>query len=117
MKSKGTKYINVFQQFRPILASCRYVVAIRSQHYGLIRTKFAYITFEFTEKVYFFFASLVTAAQIAGAFFPTYWAMQALHGVVTFGRGLDAIALPSLVLIAYGLLFGWLGSRTMKVSG
>ena len=57
------------------------------------------------------------AAQIAGAFFPTYWAMQALHGVVTFGRGLDAIALPSVVLIAYGLLFAWLGSRTMKVTG
>ena len=57
------------------------------------------------------------AARIMGALFPTYWAMQGLHGVVTFGRGLDAIALPSLVLIGYGLIFTWLGRRTMKVTG
>ena len=48
--------------------------------------------------------------------FPTYWAMQALHGVVTFGRGADVILLPSLVVLAYGLLFGWLGARTMRVA-
>ena len=28
-------------------------------------------------------------AQIIGWFFPTYWAMKALHGVVTFGRGFE----------------------------
>lgn len=55
------------------------------------------------------------AAQLIGSLFPTYWAMQALHGVVTFGRGLDAIALPSLILAAFGIFFAWLGSRTMKM--
>ncbi len=55
------------------------------------------------------------AAQIVGSFFPTYWAMQGLHGVVTFGRSLDAILLPAIVLLGYGLLFGWLGTRTMRV--
>lgn len=57
------------------------------------------------------------AAQVVGAFLPTYWAMTALHGVVTFGRGFEAIVLPSVILILYGLLFFWLGSRTMKVTG
>jgi len=57
------------------------------------------------------------AAQIAGSFVPTYWAMQGLHGVVTFGRGLDAIWLPAIILTGYGLLFGWLGTRTMRVAG
>ncbi|MGD9546394.1 MAG: ABC transporter permease [Candidatus Krumholzibacteriia bacterium] len=58
-----------------------------------------------------------TAARILGGFFPTYWAMDALHGVVTFGRGLEAIALPSVILVLYGVIFSWLGSRTMKVKG
>lgn len=57
------------------------------------------------------------AAQILGMVFPTYWAMQALHAVVTFGRGIEGILLPSLVLTAYGLFFCWLGSRTMRVDG
>ncbi len=56
-------------------------------------------------------------ARIAGAFFPTYWAMTAFHDVVTFGRGLDAVILPMGVLLAFGIVFVWLGSRTMKVSG
>ncbi len=56
-------------------------------------------------------------AQIAGAFFPTYWAMKAFHGVVTFGRGLDAVILPMEILIVFGVVFAWLGSRTMKVNG
>ncbi|NCQ33626.1 ABC transporter permease, partial [bacterium] len=37
-------------------------------------------------------------AQILGGFFPTFWAMKALHAVVTFGRGLDGILLPMAVL-------------------
>jgi len=55
-------------------------------------------------------------AQIIGWFIPTYWSMTALHGVVTFGRGLDAIVVPGLIVTAFGVLFAWLGSRTMRVT-
>jgi ABC-type multidrug transport system permease subunit len=47
---------------------------------------------------------------------PTSWAMDGLHGVITFGRGAEAIVLPSLVLICFGLILGWLGTRTMRVA-
>jgi len=56
-------------------------------------------------------------AQIIGWFFPTYWSMTALHGVVTFGRGFDAIVGPGLIVTAFGVLFAWLGARTMRVTG
>lgn len=56
-------------------------------------------------------------AQILGGFFPTFWAMKALHAVVTFGRGLEGIVLPMVVLAGFGVLFAWLGARTMKVPG
>jgi ABC-2 type transport system permease protein len=56
------------------------------------------------------------SAQIIGWFMPTYWSMTALHGVVTFGRGLDVIVGPALLVTAFGVLFAWLGARTMKVS-
>ncbi len=54
-------------------------------------------------------------AQIIGYFFPTYWAMKALHGVVTFGRGIEAIVLPTIIVVGFGLLFAWLGARTIKM--
>lgn len=47
--------------------------------------------------------------------FPTYWAMEGLHGVITFGRGAEAIVLPIVVLSGFALLFGLLGARTMKL--
>jgi ABC-type multidrug transport system permease subunit len=55
-------------------------------------------------------------ALVLARFFPTYWAMTALHGVVTFGRGLDAVVLPALVLVGFGALFTWLGMRTLRVT-
>ena len=55
-------------------------------------------------------------ALVLARFFPTYWAMKALHGVVTFGRGFDAVLLPGLVLFGFGALFTWLGTRTLKVT-
>jgi ABC-2 type transport system permease protein len=55
-------------------------------------------------------------ARILGHFFPTYWAMKALHGVVTFGRGLEAIILPCFVLVLFGTVFTWLGVKTLRVT-
>jgi len=56
-------------------------------------------------------------AQVIGYFFPTYWAMKAFHGVVTFGHGLEAILLPTLIMAGFGVLFAWLGARTLRVTG
>ena len=56
-------------------------------------------------------------AQIIGWFVPTYWSMTALHGVVTFGRGIDAIVMPALIVTGFGVLFAWLGARTLRVTG
>ncbi len=56
-------------------------------------------------------------AQILGGFFPTFWAMKALHAVVSFGRGLDGVLLPMAVLALFGAVFAWLGARTMRISG
>jgi hypothetical protein len=47
---------------------------------------------------------------------PTYYAMDGLHALITFGRGVGAVVGPSVVLVAFGLVFGWLGSRTMRVA-
>jgi len=55
-------------------------------------------------------------ARILGHFFPTYWAMMALHGVVTFGRGIEAIILPCLMLALFGAVFAWLGAKTLRVA-
>jgi ABC-2 type transport system permease protein len=54
--------------------------------------------------------------RLLGHFFPTFWAMTAFHGVVTFGRGLEAIVLPFFVLVGFGALFTWLGTRTLRVT-
>ena len=48
--------------------------------------------------------------------FPTYWAMTGMHSLITFGQGPASIAGPVLVLLGFGLFFGWLGTRTMRVS-
>lgn len=56
------------------------------------------------------------SAQLAAHVFPTYWSMRGLHGVVTFGHGLDAIVLPTVVLLGMGLVLAWLGARTMRVA-
>ena len=46
--------------------------------------------------------------------FPTAWAMDAFHALISFGRGVEAVVLPAAVLIGFGLLFGGLGARFLK---
>jgi ABC-type multidrug transport system permease subunit len=46
--------------------------------------------------------------------FPTAWAMDAFHSLISFGRGLDATLLPAAVLFAYGAAFSLLGARFLR---
>jgi ABC-2 type transport system permease protein len=49
-----------------------------------------------------------------GHFFPTAWAMDGLHGMISFGQGYAAVLWPALVLILFGVLFTALGVRTVR---
>lgn len=48
--------------------------------------------------------------------FPTGWAMRALHGTISFGRGLDGILVPLIVLAAFGAAFSWLAVRSLRIT-
>jgi len=50
----------------------------------------------------------------AAHIFPTAWAMDAFHSLISFGRGLDAVPLPAAVLFAFGAVFSVLGARFLK---
>jgi ABC-type multidrug transport system permease subunit len=53
--------------------------------------------------------------QTAAHAFPTAWAMDGFHALISFGRGVEAVALPSLALLAFAALFGVLGTRFLRV--
>ncbi len=48
--------------------------------------------------------------------FPTPWAMDALHALISFGRGAEAVLLPSAALLGFALLFSVLGARLLRTS-
>jgi ABC-2 type transport system permease protein len=54
--------------------------------------------------------------QMVGRMFPTAWAMEGLHEVITWGHGMQGTFAPILVLLAMSLLFWLLGARSMRVS-
>lgn len=47
--------------------------------------------------------------------FPTAWAMDAFHSLISFGRGVEAVLLPSAVLLAFGAVFALAGARLLRV--
>jgi ABC-2 type transport system permease protein len=53
--------------------------------------------------------------QTAGHVFPTAWMMDGLHELISFGKGLDAVIPEAGVLLAYGIVFGGLGARFLKL--
>ncbi|MFQ5768415.1 MAG: ABC transporter permease, partial [Acidobacteriota bacterium] len=53
--------------------------------------------------------------QTVGHVFPTAWTMDALHDLVSFGKGVEAVIPECLFLLAYGLAFSLLGARFLKV--
>ena len=45
---------------------------------------------------------------------PTPWAMDGLHALISFGRGIDAVVLPAAVLLGFAGLFAALGARFLR---
>jgi ABC-type multidrug transport system permease subunit len=54
--------------------------------------------------------------QIVGHLSPAGWAMDALHGLTSFGKGAPAVVVPSLVLFAYAAALILIGARVLRVS-
>jgi ABC-2 type transport system permease protein len=48
--------------------------------------------------------------------FPTAWAMDGFHALISFGRGFPAVALPVAVLLGFGVAFSWIGARKLRTS-
>jgi ABC-type multidrug transport system permease subunit len=52
----------------------------------------------------------------AAHIFPTTWAMDAFHALISFGRGFEAVIVPCTALIGFGVLFSWIGARKLQTS-
>lgn len=46
--------------------------------------------------------------------FPTAWAMDAFHALVSFGRGIEAVVFPSAALLVFGVVFAGIGARALR---
>ena len=53
--------------------------------------------------------------KTAALAFPSGWAMRTLHGVVSFGQTLGEMRTNLLVLVAFGVVFGILATRSLRV--
>ncbi len=54
--------------------------------------------------------------QTAAHVLPTAWAMDGFHALISFGRGVEGVWLPSLALCGFAVLFGVLGTRYLRSS-
>jgi ABC-2 type transport system permease protein len=45
---------------------------------------------------------------------PTAWAMDALHGLISFGRGMESVVLPCAALLAIGAVCAAVGARFLR---
>jgi ABC-type Na+ efflux pump permease subunit len=52
--------------------------------------------------------------QIFGHVSPAAWAMDGLHGMLSFGKGPGAVIVPCLVLLGYSAVLLFAGARTLK---
>jgi ABC-type Na+ efflux pump permease subunit len=53
--------------------------------------------------------------KTASLLIPSGWAMRALHGLISFGNGLGDLVPELLALIAFGVVFALLASRSLRV--
>lgn len=47
--------------------------------------------------------------------FPTAWAMDGFHALISFGRGFSGVALPCAVLLGFGAAFSLIGAHRLRV--
>jgi ABC-type multidrug transport system permease subunit len=47
---------------------------------------------------------------------PTAWAMDGFHALISFGAGLEGVAVPSLALMGFAVVFTGLGARFLRVT-
>ncbi len=52
--------------------------------------------------------------QTFGHVSPAAWAMDGLHGLISFGKGAEAVLLPCLVLLGYAVVLTSIGSRLLR---
>lgn len=52
--------------------------------------------------------------RAAAHVFPTAWAMDGFHALISFGRGLEGVALPAAVLVGFGAVATLLGARSLR---
>jgi ABC-type multidrug transport system permease subunit len=48
---------------------------------------------------------------------PTAWAMDGFHALISFGYGLPAVIVPSLVLLGFAVVFSIIGARFLRTVG
>jgi ABC-type Na+ efflux pump permease subunit len=48
---------------------------------------------------------------------PSAWAMDGFHALISFGRGLEGVLVPSAILLGFGLLFSVVAARFLRVTG
>jgi ABC-type multidrug transport system permease subunit len=46
---------------------------------------------------------------------PSGWAMKALHETISFGRGLDGVAVPVAVLLGFGVVFTVVAAKSLRL--
>jgi ABC-type multidrug transport system permease subunit len=56
------------------------------------------------------------AFKIAAFFFPTGWAMDGIHKIISFGYGMSAVAMNVAVLAGFGVVFVLLASWKLKLA-
>ncbi|MDM7916402.1 MAG: ABC transporter permease [Candidatus Eisenbacteria bacterium] len=52
--------------------------------------------------------------RAAGHVSPAAWAMDGLHGLISFGRGAAAVTVPALVLLGFAAAFFAAGARLLR---
>jgi len=52
--------------------------------------------------------------RAAAHIFPTAWAMDGLHALISFGHGFESVVIPAAALLGFGVAFSWLAARKLR---